>query len=167
MPTATDEGTVQFRLSVWRPARLGRQLHYFPEVGESIAAQHDPTGRLLEHSALQEELYLWDPGKEDIWSSIKDSKIEESFRDSFLRPFAPSLAPKSRSLAAFGAALMQFRKTAGPALSASPWALANQEALFGGERVNLRTHSLLAVLNHLSWIFATFEHVPGASVTIR
>ena len=63
-----SEGIARFQLSVWHPAQLGRRLDYALTDKDGLK-----TGVLFDSERLQEEIYHWHPGQEDVWGCIEDS----------------------------------------------------------------------------------------------
>jgi hypothetical protein len=157
-----SEGIARFRLSVWRPAQLGRPLDYAlterPEIGKAIA---------FDSNRLQEEVYHWYPGQEDVWGCIEPPALSSELRDLFVEGFAPSRSPEQRSMANFQRAVEQL----GIALNkngVSTWADLMQTVRIGrNESANLRGNTALSLWHHMEWIIRVFGSVPGASVTIR
>ena len=156
------EAIARLRLSVWRPAQLGRQLEY-------ATSEKDETGGgvVFDSARLQEEIYHWDPGQEDVWGCIASPALARELRDLLVETFAPNRSPEDRSMAQFQQAVDRLGK-AMTKDDASTWADMQQMVKIGRkDSANLRGNTALALWNHLEWIVRTFGSVPGASVTIR
>lgn len=150
---ATDE--IQFRLSVWRPHRAERpialpllELPFRPE-------------------RLQEEIYRWTPRDNQVWGSISDATVSKSVRDVLMSTFAPDLPPDQRSVTIFRRTLTLIEALVSPPGVTEWQETAETTAQSRTRSWNLRGNGMLAGIKHLDWIASTFEHVPGASVTIR
>jgi hypothetical protein len=147
-----------FRLSVWRPARLTSTLNY---------PSHGVTDKsfLFEPGLLQEEVYVWDPGQNDIFSAL-DKDLAKQFHEMLSETFNEDSKPEKRSIAQLAKIVTDFglrlRKSE---ISWTPSEEVVSQGPCDGE--NFRVNAPLALLNHLSWLIRVFEHVPGASVTIR
>jgi hypothetical protein len=156
------EDNLQFQLSIWRPAQLGRPLNYAPEKDEGA-----PRGVAFDSGRLHEEIYHWNPGQEDVWGGIQDSAACRELRDQFVEGFSPSLSPEQRSMERFRESIEKLR-TYLSVTDHSNWAdLMQTVKVRGSEPVNLRGNAAMSLLHHLEWIARTFETLPGASVTIR
>jgi len=111
-----SDAVARFKLSVWRPAQHGRPLDYaFTEAARTIA------GGAFDKARLQEEIYHWHPGQEDVWECINDPMLSSELRDLFMESFAPHRPPEDRSMTKFGEAIARL----GAALAddqASTWA---------------------------------------------
>ena len=152
----------RFRLSVWRPAQLGRPLDY--SLADDDAAKINVA---FDIGRLQEEVYHWNPGQEDVWGCIGDSELSRELRDIFVEGFAPSHPPEQRSMIKFRQAVERL----GAALTTdgvSSWADMQQTVCAGhDDSTNLRADSALSLWHHMEWILRTFGSLPGATVTIR
>ncbi len=149
----------RFRLSVWRPAQLGRPLDY---AGHDVAATPGfDTTRLLE------EIYHWHPGEEDVWGCIQDPAMASEIRNLFIEGFAPSLAPEDRLCRHFGRPWKNCVSVLGHP-NASSWADSPQVVRTGrDESANIRANSTISLVHHMEWIVRTFGNVPRRTVTIR
>ncbi len=157
-----SEGIARFRLSIWRPAQLGRQLDYALTDGDNAS------GRVIFNSdRLQEEIYHWHPGQEDVLGSVEPPGLSSELRDLFVERFAPSRSPEQRSMANFRQAVQRL----GEVLTKdgkSSWSDMMQMVRVGRrDPVNLRGNAALSLWQHMEWIVSTFGSMPGASVTIR
>ena len=149
----------QFRFSVWRPARLIRTFDYPVNTGGDGILVFEP-------NRLQEQIYIWDPGSNDVFASL-DKELGDEFRLYLLEKFDPGLAPEERSIALLGKAVGNLNSKLQKTMT-TPWADSQQTVLQGqNDDVNLRVNVPLALLNHLLWIAKVFERVPHASVTVR
>ena len=147
-----------FRLSIWRPARLERPLSFFASVkGQNV---------VFHPEQLQEQIYIWDPGQEDVFLWLDDITVNQ-FRNVLIKNFAPQLPPAKRTMAHFSKALEYLTANLQKG-SQSNWADSQQGVELGlNENAHLRVNTILSLLQHLHWVFRTFEHMPGASVVIR
>ena len=147
-----------FRLSIWRPARHERPISYFSEVSDAMGS--------FEMSHLHEQIYSWDPGQDDLFS-VLDQELSVKLHEELLEGFAPHLPPADRSMQHLLKAVTTIRsELQNP--GTSKWVDSVETVESGTDGfANLRINTALSVLNHLYWLFKTFEHVPGASVVIR
>lgn len=160
-----SDANTRFRLSVWRPAQLGRRLDYAHNSGNS--AKDATATRGFETSRLHEEIYHWHPGQEDVWGCILDPAVTNSVRDMLIEGFAPSLPPDNRLMTKFRE-VVEGVKSALAQPEATSWADTGQMVpIDRDESANLRANSAISLVHHLEWIVRTFGSVPGASVAIR
>jgi hypothetical protein len=157
-----SDGIARFRLSVWRPAQLGRHMDYaLPPDGTPLS------GNVFDSARLQEEIYHWHPGQEDVWGCIESPSLSSELRDLFVEGFAPNRSPNERSIIEFQKSVERFGAALSKAGTAT-WADAMQTVRVSRhEPVNLRGNIALSLWHHMDWIVRTFGSVPGASVTIR
>jgi len=149
----------QFRLSVWRPARLTSVFDY-PVDGSNSASF------VFEADRLQEQIYVWDPGENDIFSAL-DKDLAEQFHMKLFGNFPPDLDPGKRSIDQFAKVIDELILTLRKS-KPNRWAPSTEKVSQGqADDENLRVDVPLALLNHLLWLIRVFAHVPGASVTIR
>jgi len=155
MPNETTRG---FRLTVWRPFRPGRPLAR--ESGPSALCEWP----INNETPLHEEIYSWQP-QIDIWASTMASEQTNKLRQS-LEAFNPYASPHERSVGSLTGVLGELAR----AIQESPniWADCEQQVEHeSGREVQYRTNTILALRNHLLWVYEVFKNVPGASVTIR
>ncbi len=145
-----------FSISIWRPAKPYLPLYYYHEEKNSHA--FDP-------KRLQEQIYSWDPGEEDVISGF-DESLAVYFRETLLEAFSPHLPPESRNMKTFARAIDNFKSKL-VENNNSVWVDSQQTSGDDNESINLRINSAVAILHHLSWIQMTFEHMPDISVVIR
>lgn len=151
--------SVFLHLSVWRPARLHRQINYsFAESTPGVP------GGFFDPERLQEQIYAWDPGPNDVLALPVE--LSTKFKPALMEDFAPDLLPEQRKMEHFSATIdmldAELRRS-----GSSYWGDSQEVEFIAGDMVNLRYNAGLALLHHLRWICKTFEHVPGASVVIR
>lgn len=148
-----------FRLSVWRPARLVTTLDYCA----------DPTNDknfVFQSDRLQAQVYVWDPGQNDIFSAL-DKTLVEQFHAKLSEYFAPDLEPGKRSIDQLAKVIAELILTLRRSKH-NRWTYSTEKVLQDqAQDENLRVDGPLALLNHLLWLTRVFAHVPGASVTIR
>jgi len=157
-----SEGIAPFRLSVWHPAQFGRRLDYALTDEDMAKAV-----LVFDRARLQEEIYFWQPGQEDVWGCIQDPSLSSELRALFVEGFAPSCSPEKRSMDKFREAVDKLG-TALASDTASTWADTIQMVRAGcNEATNLRSNCALSLLHHMEWILRTFGNLPAASVTIR
>lgn len=153
----TNHSNPTFRLSVWRPARHNRQLHYFSGT---------PDENAFEQSQLQELVYSWDPGQDDVFLCL-EQQFSTRFHEELMDKFAAHLPPVDRSIQNFLKAAINLRSEL-QNLGAAEWVDSVEVVDLGVDgSPNLRMNTALSLVNHLYWLFKAFEHVPGASVVIR
>ncbi len=148
----------RFLLSVWRPARPARPLAAFPD-GESTALPFDP-------DLLYEQVYAWSP-REDVWGSISDSYTTNTLRHTLVDGFNPYLDPNKRSMQHFKDAVAMLGETLQGHAANISWSDCEHVVEKSGQQTVLRSNTTLALYWHLRWVVAVFEHLPGASVTVR
>lgn len=154
-----ESAAATFRLSVWRPAQLDRSVDYYLG-GKGEAA-------LFDSSRLQEQLYQWNPGLEDILSSVANQQQAQELRRIFFEEFAPHRSPSDRSIEKFAEVTRRLRDQLVPKGVVS-WSDVGQEIEAGNlNTLNLRANLPLSMLSHLEWIVEVFGEVPGASIAIR
>jgi len=148
-----------FPLSVWRPARLASTFDY-------PADRTNDKTFVFQPDWLQEQVYVWDPGQNDIFSAL-DKDLAEQFHAKLSGYFAPDLDPGKRSIDQLAKVIAELILTLRKSKT-TRWAFSTEKVSQGqAEDENLRVDGPLALLNHLLWLTRVFAHVPGASVTIR
>lgn len=151
------EVSVYFQLSVWHPVSIHRRLGYEGTAVESAE---------FESQRICEEIYFWQLSQIDPFGSIVSDPIAKALQE-LISMFAPGLPPVDRSMRSFAETVRSLRG-AFQDKEGFVWAdLTQTAALQSSEPVNLRGNTGLALVNHLSWVASTFEHLPRASVTIR
>jgi hypothetical protein len=151
----------RFRLSVWRPAPATRNLMLIPA---------GPAGSQsgLKHSEFDfhEQIYAWEP-REDVWLSLREAEDQRKLRQLLVEAFSPDVPPDQRPISKLAEALDAISEIV-KAEGKSDWA-DNEETveISGDETINFRSHGMLALHNHLSWVYETFRAMPGASLMIR
>lgn len=148
-----------FRLAIWRPAQPERYLCYFPG-----ASSGSPSSFQVED--LHEEVYSWDPGEDDVWASFNDGSTSDSLRSALVRQFAPDVPPTQRSMRHFATWVAQLRQALASGDTAL-WGETQQEVITRDQTLNLRSNLALGLLLHVEWLVEVFEHLPGASVSVR
>jgi len=154
---AQRESAARFFLSVWRPARPFRPLAAFPD-GQSQQLSLNP-------DMLHEQIYTWCP-EEEIWGGIIDSEITNLLRSKLIDGFNPYLEPAKRTMTHFADAV----RTLGEVLINHGASISWSECEAVAERSDqesLRANTALALYLHLQWVLQVFEHLPGATVTVR
>ena len=86
-------------------------------------------------------------------------------RNLIVTHFDPSLPPEQRSMKKLGDALERMRTAV--ASNEVDWQDCLTQEKEGDADVALRANTAISLYNHFEWIFRTFEHMPGASVTVR
>jgi len=156
--TSTRESAARFFLSIWRPARPVRPLAAFPD-GQSQTLSLNP-------EMLYEQIYAWSPD-EEIWGGIRDSQTTNLLRTQLIDSFNPFLDPTKRTMAHFADAVGSL----GDALAADgtliSWSECEELADKSDPETGLRANTALALHLHLKWVLQVFEHLPGATVTVR
>lgn len=157
----------RFRLSIWKPAEFGRPLHYSCRINEHEKIAPSP---IREHSSfalenLNEQIYVWTPN-EDIWAGFSSSANSEELKNLLMVMFDPSLPCSTRGLEKLESIIhkLKFHIDAGSILWMDCQEQIPQKDL---EPVSHRMSPVLALFLHFSWIFETFRHVSGASITVR
>jgi hypothetical protein len=149
-----DDGSKQFELSIWRPARFSRVVNYV-----------EPIAGGFERALLLEQIYSWDPGSMAPWNSVLDGNKSRLLRDSLVEGFAPNLPPNQRTVQA----LEDFANSLRLSLEDSDFSSWNDlpQSMPDSDSSVLRCNLARAFSHYLDWIVSTFRHVPGASVIIR
>jgi hypothetical protein len=155
-----------FRISVWRPFRGPRALHYatrgtteVPDDRNTAPTPHPPFDR----ERLHEELYGWSPS-DDVWGGVRDTAARLRLREMLLAGFAPSGSPQNRQVARLSGILDELDRVihAGEA----DWMPSSQQ-VEGGDLCPLQISPVLALHSQLIWIYETFRDMPGVCLTVR
>lgn len=148
-----------FRLSVWRPARNTSTFDYPADKTNGASFVFKP-------DQLQEQVYVWDPGQNDIFSAL-DKDLAKQFREMLYEHFAPNLEPEKRSIAQLAKVVADLNSRLQKTETICWTDSEEVSSQVHTDDENLRVNAPLALLNHLLWLTNVFGHVPGASVTIR
>jgi hypothetical protein len=151
------DNTKAFRLTVWRPLARERRIAF--EKPDSAGDRP-----LLPADSLYEAIYEWQP-KIDVWASIETPEVTNELRELISRfdPFEPALNRTIAHLGLFLEKLQEIHLGGG-----GRWADCEIPADETGDTdVQFRSNTALALHRHLQWVHDTFQHVPGAEITIR
>jgi hypothetical protein len=139
----------QFRLTVWRPARLRREL----------AHQRTSQEPLLEGDVV-EEAYVWEMPL-DAWACLTESS---DLHDNFRAAFTVDRPPSERTVNHLDAFVRRLEAVVAIE-GASSWTATEEDSEDGDPPLTCDAARALAA--HLGWVVSTFRHVPDSSVTIR
>lgn len=145
-----------FRLDVWKPARLDKQLAYGEEtVVRELHAEH-----------LHEQVYSWKL-KGDVWTALSGDDVGDKLKEDLISGFDCSLPPEDRDLSKMKSLidrLVAFLHNE----TNRQWQTWPQSTNDDNDQDCLyQVQPLLALCQHLKWIYDIFQDVPGASITIR
>jgi hypothetical protein len=147
----TNDNPSPLRLRVWRLCRWERE--YFDTIKRHPA----------EVASFQECIYSWEPFG-DPFGSVTSCEQIQRLRD-VLENFAPT--PSERDIENLKNAI----KVMDEILSNTDESYWGDSEAYGqnayGEPVNLRQHHLLALRQHIQWVYDTFSCVPETNVTLR
>jgi hypothetical protein len=155
------------RVSVWRPIRFGRELHYVAGNSPDTAttAPLDLPSQFT-RDRLAEQIYTWSPA-EDVWGGLRDENARSQLKDLFLNTFDPALSPAERGLdklATFVDSLERVLEKSG----ATAWMTTAEQVLESSSGdVFFRISPTLALAMQLRWILESFRHVPGLHLIVR
>jgi hypothetical protein len=147
----------RFQLSVWRPARPTRPVALFPDGSQQLSLNPD---------MLYEQIYAWCP-EEEIWGGISDSQTTNMLRGQLIDNFNPYIEPAKRTMEHFAAAVGALGGALANKPSTISWSDCEAWADKSDQRSGFRANTALALHLHLQWVLRVFEHLPGATVTIR
>ena len=164
---AITKAVATLRVSVWRPIRFGRELHYVARdsPGSATAAPFDLPSQFT-RDRLAEQIYTWSPA-EDVWGGLHDENARSRLKEILMKNFDPALSPAERGLdklATFLDSLEQVLQKPG----ATAWMTTSEQALESSSgEVFFRMSPTLALAMQLRWILESFRHVPGLSLIVR
>ena len=157
------DSEIQLRLSVWRPAALGKSYLYAPN-GDLETKDLSP----LSGALVLEAVYSWDAGPHDLFAGCT-SEFGSVLRDALLEPFSSGYPPALRRVDRFGDAIDELLRD--PRLASDTrWSDLQEQPgpeAVGDYEPNLRANITLATLRHFAWVAQTFRHVPHACVLLR
>lgn len=153
----------QFRLTVWRPLPRDRDLMAYPRRDQGEAE----TIRDQLSYEFHEPVYSWEPKGIDIWGSLCSGSDTQRLQTLLIESFSSHLSPERRAVGNLEPVLRLLAEVLNdPARTG--WADSEDVAeVDTPEPINLRANTIAVLYNHLCWLFETFRHVPGASVTLR
>ena len=143
------------QLRVWRPCRWERE---YLDVNKQ---------RPAEVTSFQECIYSWEP-----FSTLSDSIIYTTERTETLRKvledFAPTHSPEQREIGKLKMVITALDNIIKDKDS-SNWITSQKELKQSPEEesLNLREHPLLALRQHLQWVYDTFKSIPHVNITFR
>jgi hypothetical protein len=143
--------SIHFR--VWRPCRWERE---YLDVNK-----HRPA----DITSFQECIYSWEPFS-NIFDSITNSESAETLKISLLEDFAPAHPPGERVVEKLSKVINNIDDIL---QNGSDWTESQKEfrPLSDGKSLNLREHQLLALRQHIQWVYDTFKSIPYVNVTFR
>ena len=149
-----------FRLTIWRPFRSDRDLHYaVPSSAPESFPAFAPT-------KLHEAIYIWSP-EQDVLAGVSDEDLRSELRTLLFASFAPGLPPEERTFAKLAQTVERLERLTHED-PASNWTDTVQ--LDGQDEDSscaLRCTPTAALYQRLNWLLEVFGKVPGLSVMIR
>ena len=150
----------RFRLTVWRPFRSDRDLHY--------PIDSDALEKPLAFTPikLQEAIYSWSP-EQDVLAGITDEALRAELRALLFSSFAASLPPEERTFVKLAEAVQRLEQLASidnPSNWTDTAQLISQNE---DSPCALRCSPTIALYHQLNWLLGIFGDVPGLSVMIR
>lgn len=145
---------------MWRPSRLAKGLAQYSDGRDGATFSKVPAP---EH--FYEAAYSWST-REDIWGGVVDGKTTTQLRELLMTRFSPTNPPDKRGMNALAHALNEMR----PLLSQSElitWQDLSEQADDLDSDPITRANLIVALFHHLSWVYAIYQDIPGASITIR
>jgi hypothetical protein len=152
--------SAKFRITVWRPAEIASQIfQYAPKAESAVWTQLDS------RENLYQSVYEWWTA-EDIWGGFKRQSDTVRIRALLVTKFDPANPAEQRSLAQLGDVLSELKLLTAD-VNALGWQDCESFADEFTQEIAMRANTAAALYNHLSWVFRTFRHLPGASITVR
>lgn len=160
------EQPVRLRLSIWRPAKLERPIDYAASLPNEAGERTPESGIQFAIQRLHEEIYRWSSDV-DVFSGLSNSTLSMQVSEWLLTRFNSALPPEQRNMTQFGTFVAELKAIAEQPTQTLwldwPHPTPEEAATTGLIRIS----PLVAFYHHLAWVHATFQHVPGASVTFR
>lgn len=147
--------TPTIRLTVWRPARLGRRL---------LKPQDGTASVPFEDEQLHEEAYTWESSEDFIGSLGGDDAGK--VRAALFESFAAHLPPSDRVISKLSAVIDALKVGCDKARYVG-WKDVFETASDELNDFNLRANAARALLQHLMWVHDVFRDAPGASIIVR
>lgn len=146
--------SVSLQLCVWRPSRF-QHSHMNVE-----------NGFYMDGSLFHEQIYKWET-KEDILGAVTNSDLTENLRIVLIDHFNPANSFELRRIKYLENSLRVMDELLSDK-SFSDWGdVIDTRRIVTNEPLHLRQHKLLALRQHIQWIYDTFSLVPDANITIR
>ena len=157
---ATESST--FKVSIWTP--FVPQTALLKSATVAASGSDPPTvSELIEDSTdLQKEAFSWRM-LEDAFAGIINLLERERLTKLLSETMATDIHPHHRSVAS----LRAFVDDAKRVLASGGVEWSGSQSPPSEDDEALRLNTLLALVNHLSWLIAVFEDQPNVSVTIR
>ena len=156
----TNEPDTGFRLSIWRPARLGG-----PHLQIAGNGNGSERSSLLDAGTVLEQIYAWDPGPCDPGAN-SSSNAKERLDELLLRPFGAHRPPAERRVDCFVRAVLALLDD--PAVQQETfWSDCEETVPTDGSELNLRVNAAMGVLRHFLWVARVYADLPDASVLLR
>jgi hypothetical protein len=145
---------VHLQLRVWRPCRWERE---YLDVNKQ---------RPAEVASFQECIYSWEPFS-NLLDSITHTEQTETLGE-VLENFAPTHSPEKRKVEKLKMVIEALDNIIKDK-DGSNWIDSQRELKQSpeGESLNLREHPLLALRQHIQWVYDTFKSIPHVNVTFR
>ncbi|MUG97090.1 hypothetical protein F7734_34040 [Scytonema sp. UIC 10036] len=150
----SSNSSSQLQLRVWQSCRWRREYLDTNKNG------------LADITSFQECIYLWEPFS-DPFGSVIGTELTQQLREVLIENFALARPPHERGIENLKKAI-EVMDTILSSKNDSSWGDSEEFGyLSNGGNVNLRQHHLLALRQHIQWIYDTFVGVPGVNVSLR
>ncbi|MDM3846345.1 hypothetical protein [Anabaena sp. AL93] len=142
------------RLRIWRPCRWNKE--YLDTKDNSLA----------DMGAYQECLYSWEPFG-DPFGSVTSSEQTQRLREELMEKFALAKPVQERGIKQFKQVISVIDEILSNK-DESSWSDSEESRqLLNSESINLRQHQLLALRQHIQWVYDTFVNVIDVNVSLH
>lgn len=149
-----------FRLTVWRPFRPDRDLHY-PMGSEALEGCP-----VFTHTKLQELVYSWSP-EQDVLAGVTNEDLRTELRSVLFSSFAGSLPPANRNFGKLAAVVDRLGQLVHEETAINWTDTVQLESQNEDSSSVIRCSPTIALYHQLNWLNEVFGNVPGLSVMIR
>ena len=149
-----------FRLTVWRPFRSDRDLHY------SMTSDASESSLTFMPTKLQEAIYSWSP-EQDVMAGITDETLRAELRVTLFSSFDPSLPPEQRNFEKLAEVVKRLEQLTNEEAAANWTDTVQSDNHDEDYSCAIRCSPTIALFHHLNWLLEVFGNVPGLSVMIR
>ncbi len=141
-------------MSIWRSCRWEKE--YFDTS----------TNNLADVNSFQECFYSWEPFGDPFGSIINIEKTQR-LREVLMEKFSLEQPPDQRRIENLQDVLQVMDEILAIEDDSSWSDSEDIRPLSKSENVNLRQHQLLALRQHIQWVYDTFIHVPDINVSFK